>query len=54
MRSGDFGAEFERMSRLGRLTPNAWMRQAVGEPVSAVALLAEAGRALDALSQPAR
>ena len=29
-----YRAEFERMTRLGRLTPDAWMRQAVGAPLS--------------------
>ncbi len=45
---GDFGAEFERIVRQGRLTPDAWMRGAVGEPVSARALLAAARGALAA------
>jgi len=48
LRRGDFGAEFERVARQGRLTPDAWMRGAVGEPLSAKALLAAARRALDA------
>lgn len=46
LRAGDFGAEFERVSRQGRLTPDAWMRGAVGAPLSAEALLEEARRAL--------
>ncbi len=54
MGSGDFGAEFERISRLGKLTPDAWMRHAVGQPVSADALLSESRRALEALAQPTR
>jgi hypothetical protein len=49
LRQGDFGAGFERMSRQGRLTPDAWMRGAVGEPISAQALLSEARAALEAL-----
>ncbi len=36
---GAFGSEFERICRLGRLTPDAWMRQAVGAPLSAQPLL---------------
>lgn len=44
----DFGAEFERITRQGRLTPDAWMRGAVGEPISARALLAAAREALAA------
>jgi len=47
---GDFGAEVERMTRLGRLTPDAWMRAAVGAPISARALLEASRRALDALA----
>lgn len=44
MRTGSFGAEFERVARQGRLTPDAWMRGAVGGPLSAQALL-DAARA---------
>jgi len=43
---GDFGKEFERMARQGRITPDAWMRGAVGKPISARALLAAARAAL--------
>jgi len=43
---GDFGAEFERMARQGRLTPDAWMRGAVGSPISTKALLDAARDAL--------
>ncbi len=45
-RSADFGREFERIARQGRLTPEAWMRGAVGRPISAESLLAEAREAL--------
>ena len=48
LRKGDFGAEFERVSRQGRLTPDAWMRGAVGGPISARALLDAAKEALAA------
>ncbi len=48
LRAGDFGADFERMARQGRLTPDAWMRGAVGGPISARALLDEAKGALAA------
>ncbi len=51
LRKGDFGIEFERVSRQGRLTPDAWMRGAVGTPVSAKALLAEAREAITALDR---
>ncbi|HVR98075.1 MAG TPA: hypothetical protein VMW27_15765, partial [Thermoanaerobaculia bacterium] len=48
MAEGDFGAEFERVTRQGRLTPDAWMRGAVGGPISAQALLEAAREALQA------
>jgi hypothetical protein len=38
----------ERIARQGRLTPDAWVRGAVGSPISAGALLAEARTALAA------
>ena len=47
-RGRDFGSEFERMARQGRLTPEAWMRGAVGAPLSAEPLLAAARAALAA------
>ncbi|MBP7147012.1 MAG: hypothetical protein KBD01_05670 [Acidobacteria bacterium] len=43
---GPVGPEFERIVLLGRLTPDQWMRQAVGAPLSADPLLAATGRAL--------
>ena len=43
----EFGAEFERMARQGLVSPDAWMRGAVGKPVSADALLASAKEALN-------
>jgi hypothetical protein len=43
---GDFGAEIERLARQGQLTPDAWIRGAVGGPVSAKALLDAARAAL--------
>ncbi|HVT61128.1 MAG TPA: hypothetical protein VHR45_22380 [Thermoanaerobaculia bacterium] len=52
VRQGDFGAEFERLARQGRLTPDAWMRGAVGGPLSAQPLLSEARRALSAEGAP--
>jgi hypothetical protein len=42
----DFGEGVERMTRLGHLTPDAWIRAAVGGPVSADALLEAASAAL--------
>ena len=46
-RGRDFGVEFERVTRQGRLTPDAWMRGAVGGPLSAQALLDEARAAMN-------
>lgn len=45
------GVEFERVALLGSLTPDAWMREAVGSPLSAEPLLAATGRALAALAE---
>jgi hypothetical protein len=44
------GAEFERVTQLGRLTPDAWMRQAVGAPLSVQPLLDATDEALGALA----
>jgi hypothetical protein len=43
------GQEFERISRIGRLTPDLWMKQATGAPVGPDALLEAAERALESL-----
>lgn len=51
LRGDKFGAEFERVSRQGRLTPDAWMRGAVGQPISAQVLLGAARRGLEALAK---
>ncbi len=48
--SGDFGAEFERICQLGRLTPDAWMRKAVGAPISAQPLIDATEAALTAVA----
>jgi hypothetical protein len=42
------GAEVERIARFGAVTPDLWMRNATGAPVSARPLLEAARRALDA------
>ncbi len=49
LRAGRFAEEVERIARQGCLTPDAWVRGAVGAPLSAGALLEEADRALAAL-----
>lgn len=41
------GAEFERVCQLGSITPDTWMRQAVGTPLSAEPLLTATARAVD-------
>lgn len=38
-KTGNLGAEFERMSRYGSLPPDQWMKHATGAPVGAGALL---------------
>jgi hypothetical protein len=43
------GAEFERVCQLGALTPDAWMRAAVGAPLSAAPLIEAAESALATL-----
>lgn len=48
-KNGDLGAEFERMSRIGNITPDLWMIEATGRPVGAEALLAATERALEQL-----
>lgn len=45
-KSGRFGEEIERMTRLGRLVPDQWMIQATGRPVGPEALLEAAEAAL--------
>jgi hypothetical protein len=44
--AGPMGPEFERICRQGSITPDAWMRGAVGAPLSAQPLLAATERAL--------
>jgi len=48
LKAGRFGEEMERMARLGRLTPDAWMRAATGGPISTQPLLEAARAALEA------
>jgi hypothetical protein len=45
-RAGAIGPEFTRMSLIGNVTPDAWMKQATGHPVGAEALLESAAEAL--------
>ncbi len=46
-KSASIGAEVERTTRIGRVTPDAWMKEATGKPVGADALLEAASRALE-------
>jgi len=43
------GPEFERICKLGSITPDVWMRQAVGNPLSAQPLLDAAAQALESI-----
>lgn len=45
----NLGREMERMCRAGRLTPQQWMKNAVGQEISAAPLLAAAREALAAI-----
>jgi len=51
-KSGSIGPEFERMAKMGRVTPDLWMEHATGKPVSADALLAATSEAFKQVSQP--
>jgi hypothetical protein len=48
-RKAPLAAEMERMCRQGCLTPEAWMRGAVGDSVSAAPLLKAASAAIEKL-----
>jgi hypothetical protein len=45
-KAGSIGPEFERMAKMGRVTPDLWMENATGKPVGADALLAATEKAL--------
>jgi hypothetical protein len=45
--AGSIGPEFERISKIGNVTPDMWMMEAAGAPVGAGALLAATAKALD-------
>jgi hypothetical protein len=44
-RAGSIGMEFERMAKMGAVTPDLWMEHATGQPVGSEALLEAAQRA---------
>jgi hypothetical protein len=48
--TGVVGPEFERMSKLGDIAPDLWMKQATGAPVGPDALLRATEKALQQLS----
>jgi hypothetical protein len=45
-KAGAVGPEFERVAKMGRVTPDLWMVSATGKPVGPEALLAATERAL--------
>lgn len=45
-KTGSIGPEFERMAKMGDVTPDLWMESATGKPVGPEALLTAATRAL--------
>ena len=47
----NLGTEMERMCQAGRIIPQLWMKNAVGEEISAAPLLAAAGEALKAIKK---
>jgi hypothetical protein len=50
-KAGKIGPEFERVARLGRISPDLWMKSATGSPVGPEVLLAAAERALTILGR---
>jgi len=51
-KAGSIGPEFERMAKMGRVTPDLWMENATGRPVGAEALLDATRRALTTVTAP--
>ena len=49
--SGAIGPEFERMAKMGRVTPDMWMIHATGKPVGAEALLTATANALGKITK---
>lgn len=50
-KAGNIGPEFERMSKIGSVTPDLWMKKATGAPVGAEAMLAATERALSRMGK---
>ena len=53
-KAGNIGAEFERIAKMGRVTPDQWMKNATGAPVGPEALLAATEHALKEMSVPGK
>ncbi len=51
MKDKNLATEMERMCAIGSVTPEYWMREAVGEPISTEPMIAAAERALAALHE---
>jgi hypothetical protein len=49
--TGSIGPEFERMTKVGNVAPDLWMKNASGSPVGPEALLAETEKALAQVSR---
>jgi hypothetical protein len=49
-KAGAVGPEFERMAKIGNVTPDLWMKHATGSPVGPEALLAATEKALAELT----
>jgi hypothetical protein len=49
MRGKDLAAETKRICSIGRLTPDQWMKNAVGKGISAQQLIDDATKALPIL-----
>jgi hypothetical protein len=50
-KAGDFGGEYERMTRFGNVAPDLWMKNATGKPVGSEALLTATQQALAAVEK---
>ncbi|NOY06024.1 MAG: hypothetical protein GXO82_05260 [Chlorobi bacterium] len=51
MKSRSLAAEMERMCKIGNVSPDLWMKLAVGKPISTDPLLSQAREALDILEK---
>jgi hypothetical protein len=51
LKAGNVGTEFERMTTVGNVVPDLWMKKATGAPVGPEALLAATARALNDLNR---